>query len=50
MKTINEFLVLGVWLLLSEASTSERVQEMKTKIINYRATKIRSPETKNHPF
>jgi hypothetical protein len=39
MKTINEFLVLCVQLLLNGASTSERVQEMKTKIITYRATK-----------
>jgi len=50
MKTINVFLVLGTWLLLSEASTSEMVQEMKTTIISYRATKIRSLETANHPF
>jgi len=39
LKTINEFLVLGVQLLLSGASTSERVQEIKAKIITYRTTK-----------
>jgi hypothetical protein len=42
MKIISEFLVLGVWLVFSETPTSERGQEIKIKIINYRATKISS--------
>jgi hypothetical protein len=50
MKTVIEFLVIDVWLLLSEASTSERGQEIKSKIINYRAIKMRSLETAKHPF